>query len=68
MPRQARYAPAGLVYHVLNRGVARRTLFEKEQDYVAFERTLEAQVRHPTRRLARVLRTERLLSRSDSPA
>ncbi len=27
------YAPGGMVFHVLNRGVGRRTLFEKEADY-----------------------------------
>lgn len=44
MPRQARVAPGGLVYHVLNRGVGRMTLFEKDGDFLAFERCLrEAQ-------------------------
>ena len=36
MSRTARYAPGGMVFHVLNRSVARRTIFEKEGDYVAF--------------------------------
>ena len=40
MPRSARYAPAGLVYHVLNRAVARLTLFKKAADFEAFERVL----------------------------
>ncbi len=31
----------GLVYHVLNRAVGRSTLFEKNEDYAAFERVLE---------------------------
>ena len=35
-----RNAPGGLVYHVLNRGVGRRTLFHKDEDYAAFERVL----------------------------
>lgn len=53
MPRQARVAPGGLVYHVLNRAVARLPLFRKEADFAAFERVmLEAQERHPTRILA----------------
>ena len=53
MPRRPRCAPGGLVYHVLNRGVARLTLFEKEADYEAFERVMaEAQEKHPTRLLA----------------
>jgi putative transposase len=52
MPRNPRVAPGGLVYHALNRGVARLTLFEKEGDYEAFERVLaEALAEHPTRLL-----------------
>ena len=38
MPRAARYAPGGFVYHTLNRAVARLPLFEKDGDYAAFER------------------------------
>jgi putative transposase len=53
MPRKARYTPGGLVYHVLNRAVAKLPLFRKEADYAAFERIMiEAQERHPTRLLA----------------
>lgn len=53
MPRHARIAPGGLIYHVLNRAVAKLPLFRKEADYLAFERVLaEAQQRHPTRILA----------------
>jgi REP element-mobilizing transposase RayT len=45
-------APGGLVYHVLNRAVARLALFEKDSDYEAFERVLaEAMEKHPTRLL-----------------
>ena len=40
MPHRARVAPADLVYHVLNRGVSRMTLFEDAADYAAFERSL----------------------------
>jgi putative transposase len=41
------------VYHVLNRGVGRRTLFHKPEDYAAFERVLaEAHQRVPIRILA----------------
>jgi REP element-mobilizing transposase RayT len=40
MPRTARVAPGGMVFHVLNRGVARMQLFEKAGDYAAFERVL----------------------------
>lgn len=54
MPRTAREAPGGIVYHALNREVARRPpLLEKEGDYEAFERVLdEALERHPTRILS----------------
>ena len=37
MPRQARFAPGGVIYHTLNRGVGRMTLFDKPVDYQAFE-------------------------------
>jgi hypothetical protein len=33
MPRSARHAPGGIVYHVLNRAVARLPLFRKDGDY-----------------------------------
>ena len=53
MPRRARQAPGGLVYHVLNRAVARLPLFQKDGDYEAFERVLlQAMEVHPTRLLA----------------
>ena len=40
----------GLVYHVLNRGAGRRTIFRKDADYAAFERVLsEACQRMPMR-------------------
>jgi putative transposase len=42
-----------MIYHALNRAVARLPLFEKEEDYAAFERVLdEALDKHPTRLLA----------------
>src|SRR3972149_1474817 len=41
MPRAARIAPGGMVFHVLNRGVGRMKLFSKEKDYAAFEGLLE---------------------------
>ena len=40
MPRQARVAPGGLIYHVLNRGAGRQTLFEDAADYAAFLRAM----------------------------
>ena len=41
MPRVARHAPGGRVFHVLNRGVGRMPLFETPGDFDAFERVLE---------------------------
>ena len=53
MPRRPRTATGGYVYHVLNRGVARATLFHKHGDYVAFERVLhQAKDTCPMRLLA----------------
>ena len=53
MPRRARSIEGGLVYHILNRSNARMTLFEKDEDYAAFDRVLEeAHEREPLRVLA----------------
>ena len=38
MGRPKRSAEGGLIYHVWNRANARRTSFEKDEDYEAFER------------------------------
>ena len=35
--RTARVTPGGMVFHVLNRGVGRMRLFNKDRDYEAFE-------------------------------
>src|SRR3954471_21768914 len=52
MPRTARVAPGGLVYHVLNRSAGRFTLFRKDSDYEAFLRVLlDAHERHSLRLL-----------------
>ena len=40
MPRTARVAPGGMVFHVLSRGVGRMQLFEKAADHQAFEQVL----------------------------
>ena len=40
MPRTARVAPAGYVYHAINRGVARLSLFDKPADYDAFVKAM----------------------------
>jgi len=40
MPRTARIAPGGYIYHVLNRGVGKMTLFRSPRDFHAFQRCL----------------------------
>ena len=40
MPRIARIAPGGLIYHVLNRGVGNRALFRSRRDFEVFQRCL----------------------------
>ena len=40
MPRDARYAPGGMICYVLNRGNARDEIFRKQTDYSAFEKVL----------------------------
>ena len=44
MPRTPRHCPAGQIFHVLNRGVARLQIFEKPEDYTAFLRVVEETV------------------------
>ena len=51
MGRPKRAATGGLIYHVLNRANARMTIFEKEQDYEAFETVLTEAVERSQRRL-----------------
>ncbi|MCC6126360.1 MAG: transposase [Pirellulales bacterium] len=41
MPRTARIAPGGMVFHVLNRANARARIFAKEADYAAFEQVMK---------------------------
>jgi putative transposase len=53
MARQARVAPGGWAYHVLNRSVGKMEMFRRDKDYEAFERVIaEAAERHPMRILA----------------
>lgn len=40
MARTKRNCPGGEVFHVLNRAVARLTIFEKPEDYDAFMRVV----------------------------
>ena len=56
MPRRPRQNPGGIVYHVLNRALARLPLFEKPTDYKAFLRVLaETLDKFPMRILSFVL-------------
>ena len=53
MPRKARQRPGGFVYHVLNRGNGRDTIFQTAGDYAAFESILaEGLARMPMRLIA----------------
>ena len=53
MPRRKRIATGGVVFHVLNRAVAREKIFWKPADYEAFESVLqEAGERVPMRLLS----------------
>lgn len=53
MPRVARVAPPGLVYHVMNRAVGKAALFRTRADHLAFQRVmLEAFDRVPLRILS----------------
>ena len=48
MPRQKRADEGGSIYHVLNRGNARKTIFHKDEDFEAFLRVLgEGLERYP---------------------
>ncbi len=40
MPRTARIAPGGMVFHVLNRANNRDQVFERDEDYLAFLRVM----------------------------
>jgi putative transposase len=53
MPRTARKALGGHVFHVLNRAVGRMRLFRTDNDFEAFQRVMtESHQRHPPRILA----------------
>ena len=41
MPRRPRVATGNYVYHVLNRAVGRNTIFESDEDYLAFLKVLQ---------------------------
>ena len=72
MPRIARHAPQDLIYHALNRAVARLPLFQKDADYEAFERVVEeAHEKFPIQILAwdgNVFLCLQVTPRQDTPA
>jgi putative transposase len=50
MPRRPRVNSGGFAYHVINRAVARDRIFQKDGDYLAFEKVLsDVHERLPTR-------------------
>ncbi len=51
MPRRPRFSTAGYVFHVLNRGAGRQTLFKTEHDFDAFVALLEQARRFAPMRL-----------------
>lgn len=56
MPRTARVAPGGMVFHVINRGNARARIFGAQGDYAAFERVMkETLTKKPMRILGYVV-------------
>ena len=62
MDRPKRSAKGGLVYHVWNRANARMTIFEKDEDYEAFERIVgEALARTEMRIVAYCLMPNHIL-------
>jgi putative transposase len=53
MPRTARIAPGGMIFHVLNRANNRDSIFRTDEDYLAFLRVMcDIQVKKPMRILS----------------
>jgi putative transposase len=51
MPRTARVAPGGLIFHVLNRGNAREPIFFEDADYGGFEKIMAQTMEHVSMRV-----------------
>ncbi|MFI5459873.1 MAG: transposase [Isosphaerales bacterium] len=51
MPRTARVAPGGMIFHVLNRGNARDPIFLENADYDAFEKIMAETMEHVVMRV-----------------
>ncbi len=67
MPRTARVAGVGIVFHVLYRGVGRMQLFRAEKDYDAFRRVLEETLRVCAHAYLRLLLATQPLASDRSP-
>jgi REP-associated tyrosine transposase len=53
MARKHRFAPGGVIYHVMNRGSRKGVILENDDQFLAFERLLEeARTKRPMRILA----------------
>jgi len=65
MPRIARHAPRGIVYHVLNRANGRLRLFKKEEDLLAFEEVLSFPIQEDGHLLTVLRYVERNLLRAN---
>ena len=59
MPRTARIAPGGIVFHVLNRANARARIFAGDADYAAFERVMVETLAKKPMRILGYLRLKR---------
>ena len=62
MPRRARIAPGEIIYHALNRANGRNQLFDKPEDFAAFERIMIAAMRRVSIRLLGLLFDAQLLA------
>jgi len=65
MPTQPPYPPAGMVFHVINRGVGRQAIFHKYQDYTVVQRVMAEAERRVAIRLLTSSKGAPLMSRND---
>ena len=64
MGRQERVAPAGQIYHVINRATGRFVIMRNDEDFLAFERVMiQAHQREPLPILAYCLMGELIRGR-----
>ena len=62
MPRTARNAAGGMVFHVINRGVGKNDLFFNDADYLAFERVIRETLEKRPMRVISYCRDEKSLA------